>query len=81
MKHYPATAFLLMVRSLPTQLVRAAQPNVVLVFIDDMVWGDFSCFGNKAAQTPNVDRLARECIRFEQFYDRRESKRNLPRAG
>ncbi len=46
----------------------AAQPNIVLVFIDDMGWGDFSCFGNRAASTPNVDRLAREGIRFEQFY-------------
>jgi len=40
----------------------------VLVFIDDMGWGDFSCFGNEAAATPNVDRLAREGLRFEQFY-------------
>ena len=46
----------------------AAQPNIVLVFIDDMGWGDFSCFGNKAARTPHIDRLAREGIRFEQFY-------------
>ncbi|MCP4452366.1 MAG: sulfatase-like hydrolase/transferase [Planctomycetes bacterium] len=46
----------------------AGQPNIVLVFIDDMGWGDFSCFGNEAAQTPNIDRLAREGIRFEQFY-------------
>ncbi len=45
-----------------------AKPNVILVFIDDMGWGDFSCFGNEAAQTPNVDRLAKEGIRFEQFY-------------
>ena len=46
----------------------AAPPNIVLVFIDDMGWGDFSCFGNKAARTPHIDRLAREGIRFEQFY-------------
>ena len=44
------------------------RPNIVLVFIDDMGWADFSCFGNKAAQTPNIDRLAKEGIRFEQFY-------------
>ncbi|MFN3190585.1 MAG: sulfatase-like hydrolase/transferase [Aureliella sp.] len=45
-----------------------AQPNVILVFIDDMGWADFSCFGNQDAQTPNIDRLAQEGIRFEQFY-------------
>lgn len=44
------------------------QPNIVMVFIDDMGWGDFSCFGNTAARTPNFDRLAREGLRFEQFY-------------
>lgn len=43
-------------------------PNIVVVFIDDMGWGDFSCFGNQAASTPNIDRLAKEGIRFEQFY-------------
>ena len=43
-------------------------PNIIMVFIDDMGWGDFSCFGNGEAKTPNVDRLAAEGIRFEQFY-------------
>lgn len=45
-----------------------AQPNVILVFIDDMGWADFSCFGNTDAETPAIDRLAREGIAFEQFY-------------
>jgi len=44
------------------------QPNIVLVFIDDMGWADFSCFGNDDAQTPNIDRMAAEGIAFEQFY-------------
>ena len=44
------------------------RPNIVLFFIDDMGWGDFSCFGNKDAGTPNIDRMAAEGIRFEQFY-------------
>lgn len=46
----------------------AAPPNFVMIFIDDMGWGDLSCFGNKEAQTPNLDRLAAEGIRFSQFY-------------
>lgn len=44
------------------------RPNIILVFIDDMGWGDFSCFGNDDAETPHIDRLAAEGIRFEQFY-------------
>ncbi|UBM36681.1 sulfatase-like hydrolase/transferase [Bremerella sp. TYQ1] len=43
-------------------------PNIVLIFIDDMGWGDFSCFGNEAATTEHCDRLAQEGIRFTQFY-------------
>lgn len=42
--------------------------NILLVLVDDMGWGDLSCFGNPDASTPNVDRLASEGIRFEQFY-------------
>ena len=43
-------------------------PNIILVFIDDMGWADFSCFGNTEAATPNIDRMAAEGIAFEQFY-------------
>ena len=46
----------------------AERPNLILVFIDDMGWGDFSCFGNEAAQTPHIDRLAEEGLRFDQFH-------------
>jgi len=46
----------------------SSPPNILFVFIDDMGWGDFSCFGNDEARTPHVDRLASEGIRFHQFY-------------
>ncbi len=45
-----------------------SKPNIIFILIDDMGWGDFSCFGNKDAQTPQADRLAKEGIRFSQFY-------------
>ncbi len=48
--------------------LQAERPNIILVFIDDMGWGDFSCFGNEAAKTPHVDQMATEGIRYEQFY-------------
>lgn len=44
------------------------QPNIILIFIDDMGWADFSSFGNTDAQTPNFDQMASEGISFEQFY-------------
>ncbi len=46
----------------------ADKPNIILVFIDDMGWEDFSCFGNKDVETENIDRLAAEGLRFESFY-------------
>ena len=49
-------------------LPAADKPNIILVFIDDMGWADFSCFGNEDASTPHVDRMAAEGIAFEQFY-------------
>ncbi len=52
----------------PCSTPAAPPPNIVVVFIDDMGWGDFSCFGNRDAKTPNVDRLASQGIRFSQFY-------------
>jgi len=61
-----------MLSSLSLRPVWAAEgerrPNIVLVFIDDMGWADFSCFGNTDAMTPHIDRLAAEGIAFEQFY-------------
>jgi len=49
-------------------LSAAERPNIILVFIDDMGWGDFSCFGNTEAATPHIDTLAKAGIRFQQFY-------------
>lgn len=46
----------------------AKPPNIVLIFIDDMGWSDWSCFGNMDAGTPNIDQMADEGIAFEQFY-------------
>jgi arylsulfatase A-like enzyme len=46
----------------------AARPNLIVVLIDDMGYGDLSCYGNNQVQTKNIDRLASEGIRFTQFY-------------
>ncbi len=44
------------------------QPNVILIFIDDMGWGDVGCYGNTFTETPHIDRLAKEGVRFTDFY-------------
>lgn len=49
-------------------LSAARKPNIVLVLLDDLGYGDFGCYGQKIIQTPVVDRLAREGTRFTDCY-------------
>jgi arylsulfatase A-like enzyme len=42
----------------------AAPPNIVLIYADDLGYGDVSCYGATKVQTPHVDRLAKEGLRF-----------------
>ncbi len=44
------------------------QPNVLLIITDDQGYGDFSVHGNPHLQTPNIDQLAGESVRFDRFY-------------
>jgi len=43
-------------------------PNIVLLFADDLGYGDVGCYGAKGYATPHIDRLAREGIKFSNFY-------------
>ncbi len=44
------------------------RPNFVLILADDLGWADVGCYGNTFNGTPQLDRLAREGLRFTQFY-------------
>jgi arylsulfatase A-like enzyme len=44
------------------------RPNIIFVIADDFGYGDAGCYGQKRIQTPNIDRLAREGLRFTDFY-------------
>lgn len=43
-------------------------PNVVVIFADDLGYGDLSCYGNPTLKTPNLDRMAAQGVKFTQFY-------------
>ncbi len=45
-----------------------AHPNVIVILSDDQGWGDFSFTGNRNLHTPNIDRIARQGVYFENFY-------------
>ncbi|TDU68162.1 arylsulfatase [Prosthecobacter fusiformis] len=49
-------------------LVAADQPNVVVIFMDDMGYADVSCFGAQGYKTPNIDRLAQEGRKFTNLH-------------
>ncbi len=46
----------------------APRPNIVFILADDLGYGDVGCYGQKRIQTPNIDRLAKEGLRFTDFY-------------
>jgi arylsulfatase A len=48
--------------------VAAEQPNVVVIFTDDLGYGDLGCYGHPTIRTPNLDRMAAEGMKFTNFY-------------
>src|SRR5512140_1600806 len=46
----------------------SGRPNIVFILADDLGYGDLGCYGQKKIRTPNLDRLAREGMRFTQAY-------------
>lgn len=53
--------------ALPAQAT-ARKPNIILILADDLGYGDVGCFGQTRIKTPHLDQLAREGVRFTQFY-------------
>src|SRR5688572_18461253 len=47
---------------------RSKSPNIVVIFCDDLGYADIGPFGAKGYQTPNLDRMAKEGIRFTNFH-------------
>ena len=43
-------------------------PNVIIVYVDDMGYGDLGCFGAKKIKTPHLDKMAKQGTRFTSFY-------------
>jgi N-sulfoglucosamine sulfohydrolase len=47
---------------------RGLKPNVIIFIADDVSWDDFGCYGNRYVQTPHIDKLAGNGLKFTQLY-------------
>ena len=56
MKKLISTAFI----ALSSIAFSAEKPNIVLIFADDLGYGDVSCYGATKIQTPHIDKLAKQ---------------------
>jgi arylsulfatase A-like enzyme len=52
----------------PASAAAPSPPNVVLILADDLGWTDLSCYGSDLYETPHIDRLARDGMKFTQAY-------------
>ncbi|MEX2371362.1 MAG: arylsulfatase [Bacteroidales bacterium] len=52
----------------PSTCTEKVRPNVIIILSDDQGYGDFSCHGNPLLETPNLDELYGESIRFDNFH-------------
>ncbi|WP_339653808.1 sulfatase-like hydrolase/transferase, partial [uncultured Salegentibacter sp.] len=43
-------------------------PNVIVIFVDDLGYGDLSSFGHPTIRTPHIDQMAQEGVKLTQFY-------------
>src|SRR5437870_1415234 len=68
------SALLLLTLSIPSAHISSAnsaeviRPNIVFILADDLGYGDVGCYGQQRIQTPNIDKLAKEGLRFTDFY-------------
>ena len=47
---------------------KTKQPNIIFILADDLGYADLGCYGQQKTETPNIDRLAKQGLRFTQFY-------------
>ncbi len=57
---------------LSAKAAEPARPNIVIIFADDLGWGDLGCYGHPNIRTPHLDRMAAEGMRFTEFYSAAE---------
>ncbi len=57
-----------LIGALRVSLLAAERPNIVFILADDMGWNNLACYGSDLHETPNLDRLAEQGVRFTDAY-------------
>jgi len=52
----------------PTRNLPPSRPNIIIIFADDLGYGDLSAYGHPTIRTPNLDRMAAQGQRWTNFY-------------
>ncbi len=58
--------------TLSSEVFAVDQPNVIIIYADDLGYGDLGCYGHPTIRTPELDRMAQEGMRFTEFYSAAE---------
>ena len=66
--YFPTIGILLLLQSCSMNRAMPSQPNIVLIYMDDLGWHDVGFNGSRYYETPHIDQLARDGIIFSQAY-------------
>ena len=61
---YVVVSLLALVVLLAQSIATENKPNIVLIYVDDLGYGDLGCYGSEKNDTPHVDQLAADGMRF-----------------
>lgn len=77
-KQHEKILIILIISTFPTRIVHSeptakevfnsSQPNILILFADDLGYSDLSCYGSQSIETPHIDDLAKQGMRFTRFY-------------
>ena len=68
MKTFLLLPFLSLAFVFQTKAAEERPPNFIIIFADDLGYGDLSCFGSEHIRTPRIDAMAKEGMKFTDFY-------------
>src|SRR5678815_5736401 len=60
--------FFLLAGFLSCEAFAQKKPNIIYIYADDLGYGELGCYGQEKIKTPNLDKLAKEGVRFTQHY-------------